>query len=58
MTTLPYYRLYHFNTIEPLEKIAKLASQTPTDSKKLLRAISSWRSRKLSELQFITISVS
>lgn len=58
MATLPYYRLYHFNTIDPLRKIAELASDSPTNCKNLLKAIALWRARKLSELQFITISVS
>ena len=55
--TLPYYRLYYFNTTAPLERIALLASGSPLDTAKVLRAISSWRARKLAELQFITISV-
>jgi hypothetical protein len=55
--TLPYYRLYYFNTTAPLERIALLASESPLDTAKVLRAISSWRARKLTELQFITISV-
>ncbi|KZM24238.1 hypothetical protein ST47_g4621 [Ascochyta rabiei] len=54
--TLPYYRLYYFNTSAPLERIAILASESPLDTAKVLRAISSWRARKLAELQFITIS--
>ncbi|KAF9700007.1 hypothetical protein EKO04_001392 [Ascochyta lentis] len=54
--TLPYYRLYYFNTAAPLEQIATLASESPLNTAKVLRAISSWRTRKLSELQFITIS--
>jgi hypothetical protein len=55
--TLPYYRLYYFNTVAPIERIATLASQSPLDTRKVLRAIASWRARKLAELQFITISV-
>ncbi|KAF2849950.1 hypothetical protein T440DRAFT_468999 [Plenodomus tracheiphilus IPT5] len=56
MATLPYYRLYSFNTIAPLERIAKLQSESRSDSRTIRRAISSWRTRKLSELQFITIA--
>ncbi|KAF1851255.1 uncharacterized protein K460DRAFT_382724 [Cucurbitaria berberidis CBS 394.84] len=56
IATLPYYRLYHFNTIDPLKNIATLASESPPNAKTLQRAVSSWRSRKLGELQFITIS--
>src|SRR4051812_21795602 len=58
VATLPYYRLYHFNTIDPLRKIAAIASESSPSDKRLLRAIASWRQRKLSELQFITLSVS
>ncbi|USP81509.1 uncharacterized protein yc1106_08783 [Curvularia clavata] len=55
IATLPYYRLYHFNTLDPIRKLAQLAS-TPSDSEKVHRALSSWRERKLRELQFTTIS--
>jgi hypothetical protein len=57
IATLPYYRLYHFNTVSPLEKIALLASMSPPEDPKILRAVSFWRTRKLAELQFITIAV-
>jgi hypothetical protein len=57
IATLPYYRLYHFNTVSPLEKIALLASMSLPDNTKILRAVSFWRARKLIELQFITIAV-
>ncbi|XP_014560962.1 hypothetical protein COCVIDRAFT_33976 [Bipolaris victoriae FI3] len=56
LATLPYYRLYHFNTTNPLRNLASLASSPNPDTKKLLSTLSSWRSRKLSELQFTTIS--
>ncbi|KAF1930022.1 uncharacterized protein M421DRAFT_383171 [Didymella exigua CBS 183.55] len=56
--TLPYYRLYYFNTSAPLARIAALASEQPLDTAKVMKAISSWRVRKLTELQFITIAVS
>ncbi|KAL6171040.1 hypothetical protein ACJQWK_03985 [Exserohilum turcicum] len=56
IATLPYYRLYHFNTIDPLQKLADLASETPLTTQRFQRALSSWRARKLSELQFTTIS--
>ncbi|KAF2450957.1 hypothetical protein P171DRAFT_427223 [Karstenula rhodostoma CBS 690.94] len=56
IATLPYYRLYQFNTRSPMRNIAKLASETPPDDAKLLRALLSWRSRKISELQFTTVS--
>jgi hypothetical protein len=57
VATLPYYRLYHFNTAQPLEKIAKIASESPFDSSRLLGAMAFWRARKLAELQFISIAV-
>jgi hypothetical protein len=57
LATLPYYRLYHFNTVDPLEKIAILASRPSPDFRKLSRTVASWRARKLSELQFIIIAV-
>lgn len=58
LATLPYYRLYQFNTIRPLQKIADFASEAPPDSGKITQAIATWRARKLAELQFITIAVS
>ncbi|KAJ6283011.1 hypothetical protein J3E71DRAFT_351713 [Bipolaris maydis] len=56
IATLPYYRLYHFNTINPLRNLAYLASSPNPDTKKLHSTLSSWRTRKLNELQFTTIS--
>lgn len=56
LATLPYYRLYHFNTSDPLARIARLASEPEPNTKILRRAISAWRLHKLSELQFITIA--
>ncbi|KAF2247983.1 hypothetical protein BU26DRAFT_393026, partial [Trematosphaeria pertusa] len=55
IATLPYYRIYQFNAIGPLKRIATLATESQ-ESPKLLRAISRWRARKLTELQFISIS--
>lgn len=55
--TLPYYRLYHFNTAAPIRKIASIASDHP-GSPRLLYAVTLWRARKLTELQFISIAVS
>jgi hypothetical protein len=54
--TLPYYRLYYFNTENPISKIAVIASQEPR-SFRLLYAVTLWRARKLTELQFISIAV-
>ncbi|KAH6633379.1 hypothetical protein C7974DRAFT_170392 [Boeremia exigua] len=56
IATLPYYRLYQFNTIRPIEKIAEFASEQPPDSTKIAQALATWRGRKLAELQFITIA--
>jgi hypothetical protein len=55
--TLPYYRLYHFNTADPISKIASIASDHPR-SPRLLYAVTLWRARKFTELQFISIAVS
>lgn len=57
IVTLPYYRLYHFNTKDPISKIAVIASEQPR-SFRLLCAVTLWRARKLTELQFISIAVS
>lgn len=56
--TLPYYRLYQFNTTRPIERIAAMASEPVPDSTKIAHALATWRGRKLAELQFITIAVS
>ncbi|KAH4481140.1 hypothetical protein HBH89_249930, partial [Parastagonospora nodorum] len=53
--TLPYYRLYHFNTAAPISRIASIASDHP-GSPRLLYAVTLWRARKLTELQFISIA--
>jgi hypothetical protein len=58
IATLPYYRLYQFNTIRPLKKIADFANEAPPDPIKIAQALATWRIRKLAELQFITIAVS
>lgn len=58
LATLPYYRLYQFNTIRPIEKIAAFASEDLPDSTKIAQALAIWRGRKLAELQFISIAVS
>jgi hypothetical protein len=54
--TLPYYRLYQFNTKGPIAKIAVIASEQPK-SFRLVYAVTLWRARKLTELQFISIAV-
>ncbi|KAF2281458.1 uncharacterized protein EI97DRAFT_364895, partial [Westerdykella ornata] len=56
IATLPYYRLYHFNTIGPMEKIAVLSSEPCPDTSRLVRTITAWRTRKIAELHFVTIS--
>ena len=55
--TLPYYRIYRFNTLRPIELIALYLSKSNTDSK-LLQHIERWRVRKLQELQYVSIAVS
>lgn len=54
--TLPYYRLYQFNTIRPIKRLAKLTYQTQ-NSKTILDFLRQWRIRKLAELQFASIAV-
>jgi len=55
--TLPYYRLFDFNTLRPIELIASCTrrSLNPT---KLLSLIDLWKRRKRAELQFVSIAVS
>jgi hypothetical protein len=54
--TLPYYRLYQFNTVNPILQIAASTSQ-PGRSQNVLRLVVRWRTRKLAELHFISIAV-
>ncbi|KAF2663189.1 hypothetical protein BT63DRAFT_128985 [Microthyrium microscopicum] len=53
--TLPHYRLYHFNTIEPILCIARLSSE-PDCVDLLHYQITQWRSRKEVELQYTSIA--
>jgi hypothetical protein len=57
IATFPYHRLYHFSTKDPPISIAKLAMDPPPGSRKLIRPVRLWRTRKLLELQFITLAV-
>ncbi|KAF2238228.1 hypothetical protein EV356DRAFT_563961 [Viridothelium virens] len=52
--TLPYYRSFQFNTMGPVVRMADAsqAGHTPT----LLQLMSRWRSRKLMELQFVSLA--
>lgn len=54
--TFPYYRLFDFNTLGPINHVAKLTRQ-PDTFPALLRFLRRWRERKLAELQFISIAV-
>ncbi len=54
--TLPYYRLYQFNTVNPILRIAACTSQ-PNKFDNVLRLMVRWRARKLAELHFISIAV-
>lgn len=54
--TLPYYRLYQFNTVNPILRIAACTSQ-PDKFENVLRLMVRWRTRKLAELHFISIAV-
>lgn len=55
--TFPYYRLFQFNTLGPILRIAAYSSQ-PGQSRKVLQILVRWRTRKIAELQFISIAVS
>lgn len=55
--TLPYYRLFQYNTLRPIILIAVYCSQHG-QGQKAMQQLAEWRSRKLGELQFISIAVS
>ena len=55
--TLPYYRIFYFNTTKPIRQIAAYASHSG-NQEKLLHLLVRWRRRKLAELQFVSIAVS
>ena len=55
--TFPYYRLFQFNTLRPIQLIANCTRQ-PSESNKLLFLIHRWKRRKREELQFVSIAVS
>ena len=55
--TFPYYRMFRFNTLQPILLIAAYTLQ-PLQHEKLLYNLDHWRTRKLAELQFISIAVS
>lgn len=57
ITTFPYYRLFHFNTLQPICRIADCTSN-PYQTRRLIRLIIQWRRRKVTELQFTSIAVS
>jgi hypothetical protein len=54
--TLPYYRTYQFHTINPILRIAACTTR-PGGSANVVRLLVRWRTRKLAELQFISIAV-
>lgn len=54
--TLPYYRIFHFNTLDPIQRIAAYTQQ-PDAVDRLSVSLSKWRSRKITELQFISVAV-
>lgn len=64
--TLPYQRLFIYNTLRPAQEIQKRASRndgtafqfdTP-EREELWTAIEGWRTRKRDELQFVAVAVS
>lgn len=55
LATLPYYRMFQFYTYQPIILIAAYTS-SPGKTYKVLYHLDRWRTRKLSELQFISIA--
>ncbi|OCK92426.1 uncharacterized protein K441DRAFT_181536 [Cenococcum geophilum 1.58] len=55
LVTLLYYRFFNFNTLKPIEEIAKHVSQQ-NSLPVVLTLINRWRTRKRNELEFITIA--
>ena len=56
IATLPYYRFFRSNTLKPIVHIAQYTSKGPQVST-LAGLLAKWRSRKLSELHFISVAV-
>lgn len=57
LATFPYYRMFQFNTYQPIILIAAYTA-TPGKCDKVLYHLDRWYSRKLAELQFVSIGVS
>jgi len=55
--TFPYYRLFNFNTLRPIELIA-LCTRRSFELNRLLCLIDLWKRRKRTELQYVSLSVS
>ena len=55
--TFPYYRIFHFNTLQPIHLMAFYTSR-PEEHSKLLYHLDRWRTCKLAELHFVSIAVS
>jgi hypothetical protein len=56
VATLPYYRLFQFNTLGVIKRIAQHCSR-PDEFPLLLSVLSRWRHRKIAELHYISIAV-
>ena len=56
VVTFLYYRLFHFNTLQPIRRIAHCTSD-PRQTGRLVRLLVLWRTRKVIELQYISIAV-
>ena len=54
--TFPYYRLFHFNTLRPIELIASCTRRS-LEPNKLRLLIDRWKRRKRAELQYVSIAV-
>ncbi|OCL12312.1 hypothetical protein AOQ84DRAFT_263196, partial [Glonium stellatum] len=55
LITLPYYRFFNFNTLRPIEDIARHTSEQ-NSLPIVLALLDRWRTRKRNELDFITIA--
>lgn len=61
LATLPYQRLYIYNTVRPaqeIEEVANLDTEVAENRKAQLAAIAAWRTGKRDELSFVAVAVS
>ncbi|KAE9380913.1 hypothetical protein N431DRAFT_459827 [Stipitochalara longipes BDJ] len=55
LITLPYYRFFNFNTLQPIQHIGQQTIQRESLTV-ILASLTRWRERKAEELQFISIA--